>query len=943
MSGTCSYEQLDRASTHLAARLLQCGVGPEVLVGLSMPRGMGLMVGALGILKAGGAYVALDPTYPPRRLAEMIDDAALRVVVCSRATAAVAGAAHAVLLDDDVATSAPAEGTFKAVRNLKARNLAYAVYTSGSTGRPKASLLEHRGLVNLAHEQSALFDVSARSRVLQFASISFDAATFEWVMALAHGAQLCLPDEQTVKSPAALSRFIVERQITHATLPPVMLGTLDPGAWRSVTTLIVAGEACSRELAERWCAGRKFFNAYGPSEMTVWSTTGEFRPGQQTIHIGRPIGNTHCLVLDESRAPVRSGESGELYIAGVGISRGYLRRPELTAERFVVNPYSPALSALMFRSGDRVRELPDGNLEFLGRIDRQVKVRGFRVEPEEIERALAQHPAVTAVAVEPQAWQGSTRLVAYVSVDAIAASMTRVESEFDQTYRGAGSAFDDFTGWNSSFTGARIPQPAMLDWRDATVARIRSLQPRRVLEVGCGAGLLLAPLIAHCERYTATDISTAIIGRLERDLHLLGDHARKVVCIAGAAHELETLASQRFDTIVVNSVIQYFPDGAFLRDTLARLVGLLGEGGRMFVGDVRNLHWNEQFHAAVLRFQGLDGETFEERLRERLSNERELVIAPEFFLSTVRGLPGVDFVEVLPKLGRTDNEMNAFRYDAVIHRGVAAPCASVRPATLEWASIQPDFARQVHAQLAGHEALIIRDLPNARISQDRLASDPAEWLDLAQARGCQVEFALGTGANHDRFHVLLRRGDAHRGLTQALYEETIDATGTLCNDPRRDRDRNIEPALREHLRERLPSYMEPAQFVLLPALPMTPNGKIDRRALTSSNAGPVLEDDPSLTATQRELRVMWQRLLGTQRVGIHDRFFRLGGDSLGIVGMAADIHEKFDLNIDYSALQGFTLALLAEHIELQIAQRAATAGRRMRDPETQISREVFRL
>src|SRR5688572_6060317 len=440
-----TYRELNRQANRLAHRLRLNGVGPEVLVGLCVPRACGLIVGALGILKAGGAYVALDAAYSRTRLAETAADAALHIVVATESTAQAFGqGAHALLLDEHYALASFSDsnpGDTPGATQLD--RLAYAVYTSGSTGKPKASLLEHRGLANMAEEQARIFGVTNASRVLQFASFAFDAATFEWVMALANGAQLCLPDEATVKSPAALSRFVAAHGVTHATLPPVILPLLDINRWREVETLIVAGEPVSRELAAEWSTGRAFFNAYGPSEMTVWSTAGRFTPGQAIAHIGTPIRHCACHVLDTAGKPVAAGEIGELYLAGVGIARGYLGRPEATAERFVPNPFSPQVSPRMFRSGDRVRLLADGNLEFIGRVDRQLKVRGHRVEPEEIERCLATHPGVTGAVVEPQAWTGGTRLVAYVTVDAAAAdqgalaatTVSQWQDVFDRAYR----------------------------------------------------------------------------------------------------------------------------------------------------------------------------------------------------------------------------------------------------------------------------------------------------------------------------------------------------------------------------------------------------------------------------------------------------------------------------------------------------------------------------
>ena len=955
-----TYAELNRRANRLAHRLRLNGVGAEVLVGLCVPRGCDLIAGALAILKAGGAYVALDATHSRTRLAEIAADAALELVVASDSTAQAFGdGARALLLDESYALASFSDANPRDSGGAThLRRLAYAVHTSGSTGKPKASLLEHRGLANMADEQARIFAVSGASRVLQFASFAFDAATFEWVMALANGAQLCLPDEATVKSPAALSRFVAAHGVTHATLPPVILPLLDPGRWREVTTLIVAGEAVSRELATEWSAGRAFFNAYGPSEMTVWSTTGRFSPGQSIAHIGTPIRQCACHVLDAAGMPVAPGESGELHIAGVGIARGYLGRPEATAERFVPNPFSPQLSPRMFRSGDRVRLLADGNLEFIGRVDRQLKVRGHRVEPEEIERCLATHPVVSGAAVEPQAWTGGARLVAYVTVDAAhlggrtlaASAVTQWREVFDRAY-GEGPSredpFSDFTGWHSSFTRAPIPAESMQDWVDATVTRIRSFKPRRVLEIGCGAGLLLSRLVSGCERYVATDISQQAIARLAENLALLGPDARKVELYTADEAE-QALGARCFDTIIVNSVVHYFPHEDYLRARLAQLIGQLEPGGVLFVGDVRHLGWNERFHADVERFQspaGSDTASFEARVRARVQNDKELVVAPELFLDVARAFGGVSRVELLPKLGRHANEMNVYRYDAVLHRAPdSRPAHAPRAAELSWPMLGSLTALEAllrDGALASRGALIVRDVPNARLGGEGV--DPATWATLAHGHGAQAELALGTGEAALRYHVLLRQVPASDALTRQLYPLHPNP-GPFCNSPLLKRARRaIEPALRAHLRERLPPYMQPAAFVLLDRFPLTSNGKVDRGALPAPVAGASVDAEP-LSPTQQRLRALWTRLLGETDIGAGDNFHALGGDSLSAVRLLDAIKTEFAVELDFNEVQQApTLAGLAERIELAVAQRALLATAHAAAGAAQGTREVLRL
>jgi amino acid adenylation domain-containing protein len=425
-----TYCQLNQRANQLAYYLKKLGVGPEVLVGIYIERSLEMIIGLLGILKAGGAYVPLDPSYPSERLAFMLQDTQLPVILT---LAKLAGRLNNIttLAQPFSATSKPAivcldseweivarESEENPVTEMTAVNLAYVIYTSGSTGKPKGVLLEHRGLCNLAIAQIQTFNIQSTDRILQFASLNFDASIWEIVMALIAGATLCLATQDQLSPPTPLLQLLREQAITTVTLPPVVLANLSAveEPLPALQTIIVAGENCSANLVARWSPGRRFFNAYGPTETTVCATIAECTDGNQPPPIGRPIANTQVYILDDQLQPVPVGVEGELYIGGVGLARGYLNRPELTAEKFIPNPFSDDPNARLYRSGDLVRYRTDGNLEFLGRIDQQVKIRGFRIELGEIEAVLRQDSTVrdaVVIAYEDKSG-GDKRLIAYI-------------------------------------------------------------------------------------------------------------------------------------------------------------------------------------------------------------------------------------------------------------------------------------------------------------------------------------------------------------------------------------------------------------------------------------------------------------------------------------------------------------------------------------------------
>ncbi|WP_406729897.1 amino acid adenylation domain-containing protein [Streptomyces sp. GD-15H] len=418
-----TYAELDARANRLAHELIARGVGPERIVALSLPRTDDLVVALLAVLKTGAAYLPVDPGYPPDRITFMLADAA---PVCMISTAAVApGLPDApdlptLVLDDEEFSRSlakrPADGPSDDVRTepLSPAHPAYVIYTSGSTGRPKGVVVSHAGLPGMALSQAASLGVDRDARVLQFASISFDASVSEIWMALLSGGRLVITPEASRAAGPVLADFLRANGITHATLPPAVLLGTDFNADVAGITLVTAGEACTPAVAEATRHFGRVVNAYGPTEATVCVTMHPLDPAQPVVPLGRPLANTRVYVLDPRLSPLPPGAIGELYVAGPGLARGYLGRPGLTASRFVANPFG-APGERMYRTGDLVSWSKDGELMFHGRTDEQVKVRGFRIEPGEIESVLADHPQVGRVAVTAREDRpGDVRLVAYV-------------------------------------------------------------------------------------------------------------------------------------------------------------------------------------------------------------------------------------------------------------------------------------------------------------------------------------------------------------------------------------------------------------------------------------------------------------------------------------------------------------------------------------------------
>ena len=416
-----SYAELDARSSRLARYLVGLGAGPERLVAVALPRSLEMVAAVLAVSKAGAAYLPVDPGYPADRIEFMLADAAPELLISDRATSAglpaVAGV-PVVNLDDPQLTAAVAGlagsrlGDADRLAPLRPTHQAYVIYTSGSTGRPKGVVVSHQGLASLSAFLVETFAIGPESRVGQVASLSFDAAVMELLMSLPAGASLVLP-EQGQLAGEALAEVLHGLRVSHALIGPSALVGAAPEQLPGLECLMVGGEACPGEIAAEWSGGRRMFNAYGPTEATVVATMSRPLSGGGDPPIGGPIWNARAYVLDGRLEPVPPGVAGELYLTGPGLARGYLNQPGLTAQRFVACPFRSG--ERMYRTGDRVRWRDDGELDYLGRVDEQVQVRGFRVEPGEIEAVLAGQPGVgRAVVVAREDRPGDQRLVGYV-------------------------------------------------------------------------------------------------------------------------------------------------------------------------------------------------------------------------------------------------------------------------------------------------------------------------------------------------------------------------------------------------------------------------------------------------------------------------------------------------------------------------------------------------
>jgi amino acid adenylation domain-containing protein len=976
-----TYGELDARANQLAHHLRGLGVGPDAPVGISLARGLDMVVGLLGILKAGGGYVPLDPTYPKERLAFLVEDSNVPVLLTQSSLLGLfEGCKSKVVRIDSDAEPIGRHPMSRPDSGVGPEHLSYLIYTSGSTGKPKGVLLDHRGRVSNFCDFNARYSVGPGDRLLALASMSFDMCAYDVFGTLMAGATIVVGETTGNLDPSHWAELMVTHQISVWHSVPALLEILvgyvenHPELHpKSLRLVLLGGDWIPVSLPDRVKAVGapeiRVISMGGATEVSMDSTIYEIAKTDadwKSIPYGAPMWNQLAYVLDPHLQPVPIGVPGELHLGGIGVGRGYLNRPELTAAKFIANPFR---EGRIYKTGDLARYRPDGNLELLGRIDFQVKIRGFRIELGEIESSLRQHPAVRecVVVARDDATRGK-RLIAYVIRDedytpsahqAQDLNQTQVErwkSVYDSAYdRGTDQVDPTFNiaSWDSSYTGEPIGAEQMREWVERTVDRVLALGPKRVLEIGCGTGLLLFRIAPHCEKYWGTDISKVALEHVRK--HLGAQGLDQVELHERFADNFDGLQENSFDAVVLNSIVMDFPDPEYLMSVLRGAARIVAPGGFIFVGDVRGLPLLDSFHSSVQLHRApasWSAEQLRGNVQKQMALEEELVIDPGFFYALPHHIPDIGHVEVQLKRGLHHNELTKTRFNATLHIGVPDKAPAIDAQRLDWRadSLSLESLEQYLRDKQPAE-LCVEGIPNARtncdVNMQRILEEadasttagdlrgtraelersdpgiePEDLWRLSEKLPYEVDLRYARSGEPERLDcVLIGRGAAGQKTLFPSYVETDPRRPmrSYFNDPMRSAvAKGLEPELRAALGERLPLYMVPSAFAFLDAFPLSPNGKVNRRALPEpDHLRPELEEQyvAPQNPVEQVVAAIWADGLGLDRVGTRDGFVALGGNSLLATQLVSRIRDIFEVDLPLKFCLTLTVGELAQRLD----------------------------
>ena len=920
-----NYQSINTQANRLAHALLKAGLNKGDFVGLHLGRSPWFIIASIAVFKAGGAYVPLDPNYPAERINYIINDADMQLIVTD---GPLKVDQHNYQHKDndqqnnqqqfiDINTLASDLPDTNPDLALNGNDLAYMIYTSGTTGNPKGVMIEHGGFINSVYEQLRIMAFNQHSRVLAYASWNFDASVIEIFDALLAGGTLVLADEQQVQSPQLLTELLINEKVTHATIPPAILPFLDPNSLPLLQHLMAAGEHCPMTQVKRWSKNRVFYNGFGPTEASVCFSVTPYSGGEFTM--GKAINNKQSYVVDEQLRLVPQGVAGELLIGGSGLARGYHNLPTLTAQKFIANHFIDNGSKL-YRSGDRVKQLANGELMFLGRIDNQVKIRGHRIEIGEIESRSQLLPQVKAAAITvKQTEHGKQLLAAIVPQQLQSLELWPSVAEFyiydDLLYRAMATDTRRINAFKGAINAA--------------------VKDKVVLEVGPGNELLLTQMCvkAGASKIYAVELMEQTYQSAKNKLAQLSEQdptlKDKIVLIHGDATKVQlpekadycvsgivgSIGGSEGAAKIINEVRHQLhnPANMIPKRTVTNLAAInlddsafkITDSGASNSSDISYGFSPIAAHYTNEVFQSL-GKSFD--LRVCLKNFKQTQM-----VSSIDVMESLDHSALVPL--EASHQMRLEITKAGRFHGFAA-----------WLNLYTDDDHIMDI-LESDQSLLPIYLP---VSLDGIAVDVGDVITGTMTRTLHHN---GLNPNY-RFDAHLHKANGEQVDVGFI---TLHETDNFCATPFYQRLFNqgkpqvlaqqpgadVLVEVKNQLAEQLPSYMVPSLYTEVEALPLTANGKVDYQAIAKLAVSSIKSSDYQAPRNpiETELCNIFQDALNTQAMSINDNFFAAGGDSIIAIGVVAKARS---LDLHLSVADIFEYSTIAQLAPIVAANQAAS-------------------
>ena len=889
---TLTYQQLNEQANKIAQFILsRCNIKTDDIIGIYLDRECDMVIAMLGILKVGGAYLPINLSSPLEKIFDIVNDAKPKVIITNTLHAQKISALKNIITIENANNI---NNFYNHFPDIYENNLAYIIYTSGSTGRAKGVMIEHINVMNtLSFQIENYLNSAQKINFGMLLNYSFDASVSNIFIPLLSGNHLIIsPQVDHIN----INDFIELNNINMIIVPSPMLSLLDVNL-NTLHTIIIGGEKPNIKIIDQLIDnGKTVIQEYGLTETAITSSYKKLNKNDI-----KPIQNTEFYVLDENRNPV---QEGELYIAGLGVGRGYVNYNSIN---FMPNWHKDSPYKTLYKTGDFVKRLQNGDFEYLSRQDMQIKINGHRIELEEIEIVLLSHKNTKECAVVVN----QDTILAYIVRDVSENNEKNTInnwmsiSQIDYANLNLENYKFNINGWISSYTGLAIPSEEMQEWIDNTIDKILKLKPQNILEIGSGSGLIVFNILENCKHYYATDFSQYAIDYTNKIVERYG-FSNKISTYCSTADEIPYSKIKKYDLVVINSVIQYFPNLDYLENVINKAINGIERDGKIFIGDVRDYRLLHCFHSSVQNYRNTKPTKAD--IEYFASRESELLVSPEYFLYLQNINTRISHIEITPKLGIANNEMNKYRYDVVLFVGKTNNNQMIMIHEDQFLKLDLDIVA------TSKEDIICIKYPNKRIVNEYLEYcaiyeenydisneiilSISDIINLANNNGYKVRFYLDI-KNDLYFNIIFYK----QNNPTILYKVTEhNHKNNLANYPL-DNGGYLEDDIdfKNFLSTKLPNYMVPQQYFFIENLPMTANGKIDRKSLINNY---FIEKDISFIVPSNDIEVqisqIWSDILGlpVKEISTEREFFDLGGNSLTAIKLVNKINKEIGANIN---------------------------------------------